>query len=184
MRLVISALLLAVAVLSAASGQDGTTGIIKVLPHLLDLEGNNALSPSLFERDAYQAYLREHSEECSTIRFDVQWKQTEETVSKKLTLRLELRGNKLGFDKPVVTETKVTPPGWFSKWSSLTLDEKVFEDLGGIMAWRVRIIDGERVLAEKHSFMWPEDSDENEGSLKRGDSEEKDSMTSSSETAN
>ena len=32
--------------------------ISKVLPHWLDLQGRHTLSPSLLERDAYQAKLR------------------------------------------------------------------------------------------------------------------------------
>ena len=32
-----------------------------------------AKSPSLFDRDAYQAYLREHTNEVSAMRFDIQW---------------------------------------------------------------------------------------------------------------
>ena len=31
------------------------------------------ISPSLFDRDAYQAYLRQHTNEISAIRFDVLW---------------------------------------------------------------------------------------------------------------
>ena len=32
--------------------------IVKTLPLLLDLKGQTALSPSLYDRDAYQAHLR------------------------------------------------------------------------------------------------------------------------------
>src|SRR5437899_2397501 len=48
--LVISAALLQSSHATAATGR-----IIKVLPHLLDLQGHHALSPSLYDRDAYQA---------------------------------------------------------------------------------------------------------------------------------
>ncbi len=52
----------------AASGK-----VLKVLPHFLDLQGRHALSPSLFERDAYQAHLRKNPAEVSALRFDVEW---------------------------------------------------------------------------------------------------------------
>ena len=51
------------------------TGIVvKVLPLFLDLKGHDALSPSLFDRDAYQAFLRQNTNDISAIRFDVLWK--------------------------------------------------------------------------------------------------------------
>ena len=43
--------------------------IIKVLPHLLDRDGRHTLSPSLYERDAYQAILRAHPIQRSALRF-------------------------------------------------------------------------------------------------------------------
>src|SRR6059036_401414 len=76
------------AVLSA----NASTGkVLKVLPHFLDTNGLHTLSPSLYERDAYQAYLRQHPEKRSGIRFDVQWKAKGPSFEPR-TLRLELRG--------------------------------------------------------------------------------------------
>ena len=52
-------ILLLLGSLSAASASDAVTGrVVKVLPLLLDLKGQDAISPSLYDRDAYQAYLR------------------------------------------------------------------------------------------------------------------------------
>ncbi len=60
---------------AAAGATNAVTGrVIKTLPLFLDLQGHDALSPSLFDRDAYQAYLRQHTNEISAIRFDVLWK--------------------------------------------------------------------------------------------------------------
>src|SRR5215468_3884096 len=70
----------------------GATGrVIKVLPHFLDLQGRAALSPSLYDRDAYQVELRDHPEKRSGIRFDMQWR-TKGAVWSDLKLRVELRG--------------------------------------------------------------------------------------------
>jgi len=45
---------------------DAVTGkVVKVLPFFLDAQGRIAKSPSLFDRDVYQAYLREHTNEVS-----------------------------------------------------------------------------------------------------------------------
>ena len=67
--LVISALL----TLPFAAVADGAR-VVKVLPHFLDLQGRHTLSPSLFERDAYQALLRKNPGQRSAVRFDVQCK--------------------------------------------------------------------------------------------------------------
>src|SRR5438105_693254 len=70
----------------------GATGrVIKVLPHFIDLKGRNSLSPSLYDRDAYQAHLRQHPDQRSTMRFEVQWK-SRSPVWEALKLRVELRG--------------------------------------------------------------------------------------------
>ena len=59
--------------LSAVSSQAAEQRVIKVLPHFMDQEGRHANTPSLFERDAYQAWLRTNPEEQSGIRYDIQW---------------------------------------------------------------------------------------------------------------
>ena len=47
--------------LSMAFADEAAAGrVIKVLPLFLDLKGHDALSPSLYDRDAYQVYLRQH----------------------------------------------------------------------------------------------------------------------------
>jgi hypothetical protein len=72
--LILLALLGAVTVARAA---DAVTGrVVKVLPFFLDQKGRNAKSPSLYDRDAYQAYLLQHTNQISAMRFDVWWKAT------------------------------------------------------------------------------------------------------------
>lgn len=133
-----------------------TTGrIIKVLPHYLDMEGRHALSPSLYDRDAYQAQLRRHPDQCSAIRFDVQWKAKASTVSPAgLKLRVELRGTAKG-GKPRQTqlETEVKP-SWFSKWTSLMLAGEDYKKFGEVVAWRATLWDGDQLVGEQKSFLW------------------------------
>lgn len=129
----------------AASGR-----IVKVLPHFLDLEGRRALSPSLYERDAYQAHLRQFPEKRSGMRFDVQWKAD----SRPLTLKLELRGSKTPVGETLTLERLVKRKGWFSTWSSLTLQGDAYQQAGEVLAWRVSLWDGDQMLAEQKSFLW------------------------------
>ena len=85
-------ILLLLGSLASVSATDAMSGrIVKVLPLFLNLKGQDALSPSLYDRDAYQVYLRAHTNEISAIRFDVLW-STSHADSTNVTVRLELRG--------------------------------------------------------------------------------------------
>src|SRR5438876_12384074 len=74
MRRVFCGLALCSLLLAALPATSATGRVIKVLPEFLDLQGRSSLAPSLYERDAYQAVLREHPERRAGIRFYVQWK--------------------------------------------------------------------------------------------------------------
>ncbi|MBU6401334.1 MAG: hypothetical protein KGS61_13545 [Verrucomicrobia bacterium] len=127
--------------------------IIKVLPHYLDQQGRRALSPSLYERDAYQAQLRRHPQMQSTMRFDVQWK-ARGSFQEPLRLRLELRTSRGDLAKPYQQEETVRPGRWFSRWSALTLKPALYRQIGEVLAWRVTLWEGNRQLAEQKSFLW------------------------------
>lgn len=137
--------------LSAAGAHAGGGKVLKVLPHFLDLEGRHALSPSLFERDAYQARLRKNPAEVSALRFDVNWSADGKPAN--LRLRVEARGGKAAAQaKQLETTVK---PGWTgSTWSAVTLDKDAYQILGGVSAWRVTLWDGEQLLGEQKSFLW------------------------------
>ncbi len=131
----------------------GGARVIKVLPHFLDLDGRHSLYPSLYERDAYQAFLRDHPAQQSGIRFDVQWK-ARGISSEKLMLRLELRLSGSDEAKPRVLEKVLKPSSWFSRWSALTLDGEEFKGLGRVTAWRAVLMEEGVVLTELKSFLW------------------------------
>lgn len=122
--------------------------ISKVLPHWLDLQAHHTLSPSLLERDAYQAKLRADRGLCSGIRFDVKWSRN---TGGDVKLQLELRVT--GDAKPIVREQAIKPSRR-GGWDSVTLDGDVFKGIGKLIAWRVRLLDGDAVLAERRSFLW------------------------------
>ena len=150
-----SILLALICVLSLGMSAHSATGrVIKVLPHFLDVEGRNAISPSLYDRDAYQFYLRQHPEKCSAIRFDVQWKAKGQ-FSEQPRLRLELRGSAQGnLPKTLSLESPVEPRGWFSHWSGLSLKGGEYKQFGEVTAWRVTLWGDDQLLGEQQSFLW------------------------------
>jgi len=147
-------ILLLLASLAGVYASDAITGRVnKVLPMFLDLKGQDAISPSLFDRDAYQAHLRSHTNEVSAIRFDVLWKSSA-ARTEKLKLRAELRGiGERGLPRQATLETQVTP-AYFRSWTSLTLGGTNYTNFGTLVAWRVTLWDGDNMLAEQKSFLW------------------------------
>jgi hypothetical protein len=134
---------------SAATGR-----VIKVLPQFLDLQGRHALSPSLYDRDAYQAYLRFHTNEVSGMRFAVEWKASDAGAG-PLKMRVEIHGVTHGDFPPTVTlEKDVKPGGWFRHWAYVPLTGEDFKKIGQVTAWRVTLWDGEKMLSEQKSFLW------------------------------
>jgi hypothetical protein len=134
---------------SAASGR-----VLKTLPQFLDLKGRHTPSPSLFDRDAYQAQLRQHPEQRSGLRFAVQWKARAD-AGRPLKLRVELRGMAQGdLPRSKVIEQEVTPRSRWSRWTSLTLAGDDYKQFGEITAWRVTLLDGDQVLSSQQSFLW------------------------------
>jgi hypothetical protein len=135
----------------ALPAEAASAKVMKVLTHYLDAEGRRALSPSLYERDAYQAYLRSHPGQRSGLRFDVQWKAP---VRQPLTLRLELRGTREKQPTSTVVEATVRRRGWFSQWSAVDLTGPAYKQFGELRAWRATLWDGETLLGEQKSFLW------------------------------
>lgn len=144
-------LLLLALMAPAAAATAASAKIVKVLPHLLDLKARHALSPSLYERDAYQAFLRAHPDKCSALRFDVKWK-AQFVHSTGLKLRIEIRGSKEA--RPFVLEQPIRPKPWYNRWTYLSLDAGSYRKAGEIIAWRATLWDGEKLLAEQKSFLW------------------------------
>lgn len=139
---------------ATASAVAATGSVIKVLPHYLDLKGKHSLSPSLYDRDAYQAQLRAHPEQRSGIRFDVHWRAF--GVTNKLKLRAELRGTAKGSEPRQTTleaEVNAGKTGG-SRWSSLPLIGDAYKEFGEVTAWRVTLWDGDQMVGEQKSFLW------------------------------
>ena len=142
----ISVLMLVALPLMAAEGK-----IHKVLPHFVDKEGRHSLSPSLYERDAYQAQLRNDPEQRGGLRFDVHWKAQK---SPNLKLRLDIRGSKTNEATNLTVQTPVKPPGFFGTWSAVVVPAQDYPRLGELRSWRATLLDGDQVLDEQKSFLW------------------------------
>ena len=139
-------LLLLAAPLMAAEGK-----IHKVLPHFVDKQGRHTLSPSLYERDAYQAVLRNDPTQRDGLRFDVHWKGRK---SAALKLRIDGHGSKNEEATNFSIELPVKPPGLFSKWTSLTVRGEKYTAIGDLRSWRATLWDGDQLIAEQKSFLW------------------------------
>ncbi len=127
--------------------------ILKVLQFRLDKKDRIALSPSLFERDAYQAILRRHTNQCAGMRFDIQW-QAKVRRGTALRLRMELLATLQGVRTPVVVEQPVVVKSHRTRWSFVTVKGADFRRTGTIVAWRATLWEGDHRLAEEHSFLW------------------------------
>jgi hypothetical protein len=133
----------------------GTGSIVKVLPFFVDKQERYTLSPSLFERDAYQAELRMHPEMRSGMIYRIQWKTKGES-SAPIKIRLELRGVTQGnFPKQMVIEQQVKKHGWFTQWASLYLKGEDYKTFGEVVAWRATLWEGDDLLlGSQQSFLW------------------------------
>ncbi len=138
---------------TALAGGFPTGKVIKVLPHLLDAQGRHTLSPSLYDRDAYQADLRKNPAKVSGIRFDVRWKASG-PAKQTAVVRVEVRGPAKGnLPSELRLETTVEMGSW-SHWAVLKLDGQQYKDFGEITAWRVTLWTGDELLSEQKSFLW------------------------------
>jgi len=152
MRRLWISLLLLLPLLAYADGPEKGR-LVKMLPFLLDLKGQDAKTPSLYDRDAYQAYLRQHPAEISGMRFDFLW-QVANPTGTNYQLRIELRG--IGADaKPTqkILELQAPPP-LFRRWNTVRLDGADYKKLGTLVAWRATLWRGDQLMSEQKSFLW------------------------------
>ena len=141
-------------VFTAARAADAVSGrVVKVLPFFLDQQGRNAKSPSLYDRDAYQAWLIQHTNQISAMRYDVWWKAMP-APDAKIKIALELRGiGTNSLPKLTTLETNVVP-GKYRQWTSIPLAGGDYENTGRVVAWRVRLWNDSQLLGEQKSFLW------------------------------
>ena len=138
---------------STSTSHSPTGKIAKVLTLLMDTNGLVATSPSLYDRDAYQAFLNQHTNLVSGVRVDICW-SVRHGRGQSLNLRVELLGiGNRGFPTEVVLNHTVRQK-LFSHWISLTLAGAEYKKLGTLSAWRATLWNGNQKLAEQKSFLW------------------------------
>jgi hypothetical protein len=136
---------------TSSEPRGGRSKIIKVLPHYLDKDGVHTLSPSLYERDAYQYRLRRNPEMQEGVVFHVRWQAA---PAEDLRLELELQGNRENqFTSKRVQSDAIRHPGG-REWIELALSGDELRELGRLIAWRATIWNGTSLLAEQRSFLW------------------------------
>lgn len=141
----------ALVVLAFAIGAKAESAkVMKVLPQFLDSKGRSSVSPSLFDRDAYQAELRAGKTNRSALRFNVQWKARGYDT---LKLRIEAKGM-MGKEPTSTTNEVQIKPGTFSQWTAVALAGDEYKSFGELMSWRALLFDGTNVVAEQKSFLW------------------------------
>tara|TARA_B100000959_G_scaffold232650_1_gene249641 strand:- start:174 stop:611 length:438 start_codon:yes stop_codon:yes gene_type:complete len=123
------------------------TGIVKVLPHLLDEKGQHTNGPTLLHRDSYQAELGENLHRVRGWRADVNWFGKGE-----VTLRLELRSAKPDA-QPITVERTVGSGIGRGHWSSIEIDSETYREFGRPEAWRVSLWRGKEMLDKEESFL-------------------------------
>jgi hypothetical protein len=131
----------------------GEARIAKVLPSLLDRQGRASVAPGLYERDAYQAFLRSTPDQIGGLRIDVRWKAPR-PPSGTVRLRLELRGSNTSTNAPLLIEREVTPPRWGGSWTEITLDAAARQQLGDLVAWRASLRRDDEEWTSVQSFLW------------------------------
>lgn len=152
MRRFIPALLLLLAMAPLANAADAR--VCKVLPQFLDDKGRESLTPSLYDRDAYQAFLRLNPAKRSAMRFMVQWK-AHVTQTNQFKLRVEMRGVAEGqTPREATLELPLPVHHGFSRWDSLVLGGDAYKAFGDVTAWRVTLWKGDQQIDEQKSFLW------------------------------
>src|SRR3954469_22123694 len=136
----------------AFTAHAGTGPVMKVFPLFVDAKGRSALSPSLYDRDAYQVILRDKPEQRKGVVFKVQWK-SKGPYWNSLVLRVEIRGIAQGAPpKQLVLQQEVEPTKWWGDWTNFLISNEQYKELGEITAWRVTLSEGDDVLGEQKSF--------------------------------
>lgn len=145
-------LLLTIALLVSAASAHAAGKIFKVLPQYLDLKGRASVSPSLYDRDAYQALLLKTPAQRSGVQFKVYWRAGHGA----LKIRVEARGSAQDVKKnPNPTwEKSVERTALFSRWTTIAVTGDDYRNLGTVTAWHVTLWDGDQLLSEQKSFLW------------------------------
>ena len=148
-----ASLIVIVFLLSMTAARAAEGKVCKVLPQYLDKKGRQSLNPSLYERDAYQGYLRKHPQLRTALHVVVEYR-AKGLDWPNAKLRVELRGLRTNSTQTVTLEEPVKKSGFFGRWAEFNITGEDFKKFGELVAWRVSLCEGDRQLSEKESFLW------------------------------
>ena len=131
--------------------------VIKVNRTLLDqFEYETDVVGDLKGEAVYQYDLRHNAQRQFGARFHIKWKAPRGAPSIRLVL--DVRGlntrNETTLDKFIENYTRMED---WAEWTTISITGDRFKHLGTIMAWRVSIYSGDRVMAELPSADWYSD---------------------------
>jgi hypothetical protein len=119
----------------------------------MDKKGRRSLSPSLYERDAYQFFLRKHPLLRTGLSFEVNWK-AKDVDWDKIKLRAEVRGMRNDTLRTFTFEQPAKKNRHFSTWSEFKITGDTYKKIGELVAWRLSLWEGDRELGHQESFLW------------------------------
>ena len=135
----------------------GGFAVLKVNRTLLDPLGHETdVVGNLKGEAVYQYALRHDPNRQTGARFHIKWKSPKR--AERIRLVLELQGLSTTNESTRATLTANQPDmdGW-AEWTTVDITGEQFKKLGEIMAWRVTLYSGDRVMAEQPSANWYSD---------------------------
>ncbi len=152
------AALIAIFLLAGCATQNtvsrGGFAVLKVNRTLLDNYGYETdVVGNLKGEASYQYSLRHEPNRQSGGRFHIKWRAPKGSTQVRLVL--DVRGLTPANEtvRDTLSESFADMDGW-AEWTTLDIKERQFKRLGEIMAWRVTIYSGDRVMAELPSGNW------------------------------
>jgi hypothetical protein len=158
--LVLSSLTLLLFLSSCATENTVSRGgfaILKVNRTLFDNKGYETKEVGELKEEAvYQYELRHHPELQRGARFHIKWKAPRGSAPFRLVLDVQgLTADNVS-TRGTFTQDYPEHDGW-AEWATMDISGKEFKRLGTIMAWRISLYKGDRVMAELPSGNWYSD---------------------------
>ena len=135
----------------------GGYAVLKVNRNLLDNLGYETFAVGDLKKEADYQYMLRHSPlKQKGVRFHIKWKAPRRSGAIRLVLDVQGLNAANLTTRDTVTQNYPDMDGW-AEWSTIDITGKQFKQIGEIMAWRVTICSGDRVMAELPSANWYSD---------------------------
>lgn len=135
----------------------GGCSVLKVNRTLLDEKGYETdVVGDLKGEAAYQYVLRHEPRRQTGARFHIKWKAPRKTDQLRLVLDLQGLNASNESTRDSISRSFPDRDDW-AEWTTIDVTGAQFKKLGTIMAWRVTIHSGDRIMAELPSANWYSD---------------------------